>query len=153
MPSASASPIHSKQTIASSMSLTEASDLEVAVSELAKNYAVLRSQTTQGFILTAIFMSLGVLVILAGSVGDLFGFKTESSNLTTVSGVIVESISGIGMYLFNRTFRSLNVASERLLELWRLLAAFKSAEGLPESHRTEVLTVLINKLVEPPAKT
>ena len=92
------------------------------------------------------------MVILAGSVGDLFGFKKETSSLTTVSGIVVETISGIGMYLFNRTFDRLNVTSDRLHELWRLLTAFKKAEAIPESHRTEVLTSLTNKLVEPPTR-
>lgn len=130
------------------VSVAESSDLEMAVSQLGKNYDILRQQATQGFILAAIFMALGVLVILTGAVGDMFGFKKEASNLTTISGIVVEAISGIGMYLFNRTFQQLNVTSDRLHDLWKLLAAFKRAEALPEGPRTEVITGLINKLVE-----
>jgi MFS family permease len=48
------------------------SELEVAVSQLAKNYDILRDQATQGFMLAAFFMVLGICVILAGAVGDLF---------------------------------------------------------------------------------
>ena len=130
------------------VSVAESSDLEMAVTQLGKNYDILRQQATQGFILAAIFMALGVLVILTGAVGDMFGFKKEASNLTTISGIVVEAVSGIGMYLFNRTFQQLNVTSDRLHDLWKLLAAFKRAEALPEGPRTEVITGLINKLVE-----
>jgi len=98
-------------------------------------------------------MALGVLVILTGAVGDMFGFKKEASNLTTVAGVVIEAISGLGMYLFNRTFQQLNTTSDRLHDLWRLLAAFKRAEALPDGPRSEVITNLINRLVEPRAKT
>ena len=133
----------------SAVSMAEASDLEMAVGQLGKNYDILRQQATQGFILAAVFMALGVLVILTGAVGDMFGFKKEASNLTTVAGVVVEAISGLGMYLFNRTFRQLNTTSDRLHELWRLLAAFKRAESLPEANRAEVISKLIDRLVEP----
>jgi len=132
----------------SASSMAEASDLEMAVAQLGKNYDILRQQATQGFILAAVFMALGVLVILTGAVGDMFGFKKEASNLTTVAGVVVEAISGLGMYLFDRTFKQLNATSDRLHELWRLLAAFKRAEGLPEANRAEVIIKLIDKLVE-----
>lgn len=100
-------------------------------------------------------MALGVLVILTGAVGDMFGFKKETINLTTVAGVIVEAVSGIGMYLFNRTFQQLNTTSDRLHELWKLLAAFKKAEALPENERGTVIVGLINRLVESsaPAKS
>ena len=129
-------------------SVATASDLEMAVTQLGKNYDILRQQATQGFMLAAIFMALGVLVILTGAVGDMFGFKKEASNLTTVAGVVVEAISGLGMYLFNRTFQQLNTTSDRLHELWKLLAAFKRAEALPENDRRTVIVGLINKLVE-----
>ncbi|MCW5206615.1 hypothetical protein VU08_06770 [Desulfobulbus sp. F5] len=129
-------------------SVATASDLEMAVTQLGKNYDILRQQATQGFMLAAIFMALGVLVILTGAVGDMFGFKKEASNLTTVAGVVVEAISGLGMYLFNRTFQQLNTTSDRLHELWKLLAAFKRAEALPENDRRTVIVDLIKKLVE-----
>ncbi len=141
--------------LGSTSSVANASDLEMAVTQLGKNYDILRQQATQGFILTAIFMALGVLVILTGAVGDMFGFKKETSNLTTMAGVIVEAVSGIGMYLFNRTFQQLNTTSDRLHELWKLLAAFKKAEALPENERGTVIVGLINRLVESsaPAKS
>lgn len=55
----------------------------------------------EGFVLAGTFMALGILVILAGSVGEMFGFTKAASNLTTVAGVVVEAISGLGLYLFN----------------------------------------------------
>ncbi len=81
------------------------SDIEHAVNQLGKNYDILRRQATQGFVLAGTFMALGILVILAGSLGEMFGFTKSASNLTTVAGVIVEVISGLGLYLFKETFK------------------------------------------------
>ena len=69
-------------------------------------------------------MALGILVILAGSLGEMFGFTKTASNLTTVAGVVVEAVSGLGLYLFKETFKRLNVTSDRLHDMWKILAAF-----------------------------
>jgi MFS family permease len=122
-------------------------DLELAVSQLAKNYDILRGQATQGFVLAAFFMVLGICVILVGAVGDLFGFAKAGSNLTTVAGIVVEAISGLGLYLFRSTFNRLNRNSDLLLETWKILAAFKKAQDLPEERRGDVQVTLIGKLV------
>ena len=123
-------------------------DLDHAVNQLAKNYDILRRQATHGFLLAGTFMAMGIMTILVGSVGDLFGLTSESSDLTIVAGVIVELISGAGLYLFRQTFNRLNSTSDRLHETWRILAAFRKAEALPEERRSEVVERLIFMLVD-----
>jgi len=126
------------------------SDIEHAVAQLGKNYDILRKQATQGFVLAGSFMAMGILVILAGSLGEMFGFTKTVGNLTTVAGVVIEAVSALGLYLFKETFKRLNATSDRLHEMWKLLAAFKKAESLPEDKKTDVIVGLINKLVELP---
>jgi hypothetical protein len=128
----------------------ESSDIEQAVGQLGKNYDILRRQVTQGFILAGTFMALGILVILTGSLGDMFGFTRSTSNLTTVAGVIVEVVSGLGLYLFKETFKQLNSTSDKLHEMWKILAAFKKAEELPETLKGNVVVGLIERLVDLP---
>ena len=123
-------------------------DLEHAVNQLSKNYEILRKQATQGFILAGIFMALGVCVILAGSVGELFGFTAQAGHLTTVAGIVVEAVSGLGLYLFRQTFHRLNITSDRLHDTWKILTAFRRAESLPEDKRAEMTCSLINRLIE-----
>lgn len=124
------------------------SDIEHAVAQLGKNYDILRKQATQGFVLAGTFMALGILVILAGSLGEMFGFTKTAGNLTTVAGLVVEAVSGLGLYLFNATFKRLNTSSDRLHEMWKLLAAFRKAEDLPEEAKTEMIVRLIAKPVD-----
>ena len=93
-------------------------------------------------------MALGIFVILAGSVGELFGFTAQGGRLTTVAGIIVEAVSGLGLYLFKQTFQRLNVTSDRLHDTWKILTAFRKAETLPEGKKAEVICSLISRLVE-----
>jgi hypothetical protein len=53
-------------------------------------------------------------------------------------------------FLFKETYKRLNTTSDRLHEMWKILAAFKKAEGLPEEQRTNVTMRLIDRLVEMP---
>ena len=112
----------------SELDVVGSSDIEHAVRQLGKNYDILRRQATQGVVLAGTFMALGIL----GSLGEMFGFTKAASNLTTVAGVVVEAVSGLGLYLFKETFKRLNSTSDRLHEMWKILAAFQKAETFPD---------------------
>lgn len=131
----------------SELDIVGSSDIEHAVRQLENNYDILRRQATQGFVLAGTFMALGILVILAGSLGEMFGFAKVASNLITVAGVIVETVSGLGLYLFKETFKRLNSTSDKLYDMWKILAAFQKAETLPDEKKSEVIISLINKMV------
>lgn len=134
----------------SEYSLASASDIEHAVRQLGKNYDLQRRQATQGFVLAGTFMALGILVILTGSIGEMFGLTSAASNLTTVAGTIIETVSVLGLYLFKETFARLNATSDRLYEMWKIFAAFQKAESLPDDRRCDVTVSLINRLVDGP---
>ncbi|MDP1750134.1 MAG: hypothetical protein Q8L22_11805 [Reyranella sp.] len=129
------------------------SDVEEAVRQLGKNYDILRRQSTQGFLLAGTFMALGILVILTGSLGEMFGFTKSTSNLTTVAGVVVEVVSGLGLYLFKETFKQLNATSDKLHDMWKVLAAFKKIDALPEDRRADVAISVIQKFINLPTAT
>lgn len=125
-----------------------ASDIERVLGQLGKNYDILRQHTKAGFILAALFMTLGILVILAGSAGQLLGFTEQPNGVTAVAGLIVESVSVIGFYLFRTSFKELTATSERLHAMLLLLDAFKRAEALPQDQKTQVTVALIQRLVD-----
>ena len=114
---------------------------EHAVIQLSKNYEVLRRQTTQGFILAGTFMALGLLVILSGSLGELFGLTKEGSNLTTIAGMIMEFISGTSLFIYRINFKRLNETSDKLESTWRILTAYRLTDDLPEEKKTETNNV------------
>lgn len=53
------------------------SDFGHAITQLAKNYDILRAQTTQAFVIASIMMVFGVCVILIGVAGELFGLLSK----------------------------------------------------------------------------
>ncbi len=126
---------------------SEKNDFEHALGQLSQNYDVLRRQATQGFILAVAFMSLGILVILAGSVGHMFGLIQRDANIITVAGIIVEVTSVLGLYLFKQTSKRLDMTSDKLHDTWKVLIAFSKAENLPEEKKSKVCATLIKKLV------
>ena len=122
---------------------------EYTIVQLSKNYELLRRQTTQGFILSGIFMALGFLAILSGSAGSLFGFTKEGSNLTTVAGVIMEFISGTSLLIYRINFKRLNETTDKLDGAWRVLTAHKLTADLPPEKRVEATMELIRALLKP----
>lgn len=125
-----------------------ASDMERVLGQLGMNYDILRQQTKIGFVLAALFMALGISVILAGATGEFLGYTDGTSGVTAVAAVIIESISMIGFYLFRISFKELTATSERLHGMLLLLDAFKRAETLPKEQKTEVMVKLIQRLVD-----
>lgn len=125
-----------------------ASDIERVVAQLTKNYDILRQQTRAGFVLAAVFMALGILVILAGAAGQLLGIAQGATGVAALVGIIIEAVSVLGFYLFRTSFKELTATSERLHEVVLLLAAFKRAEALPDEQKTQVTMELIQRLVE-----
>lgn len=125
-------------------------DFDLAVEQLARNYEAVRAQTTYAFILSAVFMALGLLVILLGSMRVVLGLEGEPNYLVTVSGVIAEFISGSALLLYRSNFKRLDTISLRLDSTWRILAAYKLARDLPKSEQKEAILPLISALAESP---
>jgi hypothetical protein len=124
-------------------------DLEMMIARLGRSYDALHKQATNGFVLTCTFFVLGVFLLLGAAAGDFFGMSKQANGFFAIAGLVVETFSAFGAYWFHRAIRRLNATADRLQDLWRLLAAFKKAEELPIGPRSDLVTTLINRLVEP----
>ena len=127
--------------------LEPSSDLAVALQQLGRNYDLLRQEAMHGFVLAAVTMVLGVLVILAGAGAKALGFVERGGDLAVVAGVVTEVASGAGFYVFKNTLDRLSATSDRLHETWRILAAFTQADRLPDREKAVVKVDLIRKLM------
>lgn len=126
--------------------LTNPDDLGMAVEELAQNYELSRTQTNSAFILSAIFMGAGLIVILFGSISVLIGKTGNSNTLSIVAGVISEFISGGALALYRSNFNRLNDTSSRLYDTWKIFAAYKLTTNLSDSGREAATLSLISAL-------
>ena len=128
-------------------------DLSLAVKQLSRNYKWIRNQTVYAFYLSAIFMALGVLVILFGSIRVVLGLAENADNLTVIAGIISEFISGSALLLYRSSSRRLNEISTELHQMWKILAAYRLAKDLPKAHQKEAIIPLIQALAGVPIAT
>ncbi len=132
-----------------------ADDLGLAVEQLSRNYEWIRSQTMYTFYLSTIFMALGILVILFGSVRVILGLAESTDALTIVAGVISEFISGSALLLYRSGSQRLDEISQKLHQTWRILVAYRLAKELPEPDQKDAILPLIialaGTLVETPS--
>jgi hypothetical protein len=125
-------------------------DAVYLVQQLSRNFDILRAQTNQGFLLSGIFMAIGLLIIIASLFAPSLGLKTEGvDNLGVLSGVVTEFISGSALLLYRINFSRLNQTSDRLDDAWRVLAAFNLTRELPEEKKADATMQLISSLSRP----
>jgi hypothetical protein len=126
--------------------MSNPNDLSLAVEQLAQNYELSRSQTNFAFLITALFMGLGLLVILLGSIRLILGLSDATNTLTLISGVISEFISAGALLIYRSNFNRLNETSTRLYETWKIFAAYKLAQDLRGIDRGNATLGLISAL-------
>jgi hypothetical protein len=132
------------------VSLSASGDAEYIVRQLSRNYEILRAQTNQGFLLSGIFMAIGLLII----VFSLFflpsnGLENSVANLGILAGIFTEFISGTALFLYRLNFTRLNETSDRLDDSWKVLAAYNLTIGLPDDKKAEATMGLILVLSSP----
>jgi hypothetical protein len=84
-------------------------DLSLAVKQLSRNYEWIRNQTIYAFYLSAVFMALGLFVLLFGSVRVVMGVAENTDNLTVIAGLISEFISGSALLMYRSSSQRLNL--------------------------------------------
>lgn len=114
-----------------------------AINQLTQNYNLLRKHAGQGFIVAVIVLMVGTIIIFIGALGQTIGLTQANSALSVVGGIITNTISGVGFYLYNANFKRQNEVTDKLHETWRLLLAFREAEKLPDAERTKLASQLI----------
>ena len=135
-----------QESIQKTPQISNPDDLGLAVEQLAQNYELSRAQTNSAFLLSAIFMGAGLLVILLGAIRALLGVTDNTNTLTIVAGVISEFISAGALTLYRSNFLRLNETSSRLYETWKIFAAYKLSKDLPEKQRGIATLSLITAL-------
>jgi hypothetical protein len=122
-------------------------DATYLVQQLHRNFEILRAQTNQGFLLSSVFMAIGLALIVLSLFAPSLGLKTEGiSGLGVLAGVVTEFISATALVLYRLNFARLNQTSDRLDDAWRVLAAFKLTTELPEEKRSEATLQLVTAL-------
>ncbi|MGZ4161079.1 MAG: TRADD-N-associated membrane domain-containing protein [Neobacillus sp.] len=112
-------------------------------------YELVKNSNKKSFNSSLIMSVFGVLLISSGLiVSYLFTDLGNISYVVTASGVLVEIISGLMFYLYNRTVLQLKEYHDSLLDVQNILLCFKLVEDTnEESIRVEVMKQMIEFLV------
>lgn len=116
------------------------------VSELKGYYVISKRQANRAFSATLIICVLGFVVFVSGIAANVFA-KQNVLVYTTLSGSIIEIISGLFFWLYKRTIAQLNLYHERLGATEKYLIAMQLAEKVSSDKKDETYRYLIESIM------
>ena len=128
--------------------------VRINVTNLGDYYALVKVHTNNSFRASLVAGALGFALIALGLAVGFFTDRDESiAYLATASGVLVEFISGVFFYLYNRTVRQLKEYHDSLLDVQNILLSFKIVEDSDVSQRGSLLEKILTYLLRRDAGT
>ena len=123
--------------------------VNINIENLSEYYSLVKKHTQKSFILSCIASVSGFVLIVLGLVFQYINSEYENiSYLVTSSGILVELVSGLFFYLYNKTVRQLKDYHDSLLEVQNILLSFKLIEETEQaSERLPLITKMIEFLV------
>ena len=112
------------------------------VRELREYYIISKRQATNAFSASLIVCFLGFIVYIAGIV--VFVISGENALLlTTISGTIVEVISGLFFWLYRHAIRQLNIYHQRLGTTEKYLTAIRLVDKMERDKHDDMYKHII----------
>ncbi len=116
------------------------------VSELREYYVISKRQANRAFTSTLAICVLGFVVFIVGIVLSAVT-EQELALYTTISGGIVEVISGLFFWLYKSTTNQLNLYHERLGYTEKYLTAMQLAENMSPERKDETYRYIIEMVL------
>ena len=117
------------------------------VRELREYYIISKRQATNAFSASLIVCFLGFIVYIAGIA--VFVISGEDALLlTTISGTIVEVISGLFFWLYRHAIKQLNIYHQRLGTTEKYLTAIRLADKMGEDKHDNTYWHIICCILE-----
>lgn len=123
--------------------------VKINVENLAAYYSLVKTHTSQSFKVSLLISLLGFILIASGLV---IGFKYNDKiigYISTGSGIIIEFISSVLFYLYNKTVRQLKEYHDSLINVQNILLSFKLIESTTdEKAKAEMVSKMLEYLVQ-----
>lgn len=116
------------------------------VSELREYYVISKRQANRAFSSTLMVCVLGFIIFAAGIVASIFSNRGIML-YTTISGSIIEIISGLFLVLYRNTIAQLNLYHERLGATEKYLTAMQLAEMVSLDNRDDLYRYIIEVML------
>jgi len=122
--------------------------IQVNLSNMEQYYRLVRSQTEKSYALTQTVATVGFLLLASGIVLSYTnGLEKPATALTVASGILVEFISAVMFYVYNKTVSQLNAYHDKLVSVQDTMLALKIAQIVKdEKLKDENMTYLTRAL-------
>jgi hypothetical protein len=121
--------------------------LKMSYKYLDQYYAQTREQAKKGFLITVAVTIAGALSLFIG-IGFMFFNKIDASKITIASGVIVEFISAIMFYFYNRTVQSMGNYHDKLFLSQNVATALKISDSLSDDKKDDIKAEIARELIK-----
>ena len=120
--------------------------IKLSYKYLDQYYLQTREHAQKGFALTFTVAISGGIIIIVGLIAMFLG-NTTPAYVTTASGIIVEFISAVCFYLYNKTVQGMNSYHKKLVISQNIALALKLANSLSE-HKDDAKIKIIDELIK-----
>ncbi len=124
---------------------------EIAASQtkiLSNYYLLVLDQADRSFLWAIIASAVGLIFFVAAITFLLLQESLDVAVVSLISGALIEIISGINFYLFNKTTSQFNDFHIRLESTQKFLLGNSMCDGLDETTKQETLSNLIHTMIE-----
>jgi hypothetical protein len=97
-----------------------------------QSFALSKFVALVGFVLLGVGIGLGVFLRLFSS-----GTNLDAAYLSAVAGTLIEFISGVFFYLYNRTLQQINLFHDKLVEMEKTSMAFLATSLVADAAKRD----------------
>lgn len=128
--------------------------VNINIRNLEEYYELVKTSNKSSFYVSLGMSLLGTILIASGLVTSYLNKEIQNiSYIATASGVLIEIISALLFYLYNRTIIQLKGYHDSLLDVQNILLSFKLIEDIKnEEYRSEIMKQMIEFLIKPDFK-
>lgn len=119
--------------------------VEINVTRLDEYYNEVKRHTTYSFLFALIVGLVGFFLIVVGIVLGYDGERLTTAYMAGISGILIEFISGVFFYLYNKTVEQLKLYHDNLIDLQNTLLSFQLIERVNKSYDKDLI---ISKIVD-----
>lgn len=116
------------------------------VRESTEYYIISKRQANRSFTLSMISCILGVIIYICGFISVVILDK-DIAIFTTIAGTVVELVSGLSFWMYNKSLKQLNEYHKRLSSTEKYLTSIQLAEKMESNRREDMYGWIIEKVM------
>jgi hypothetical protein len=122
--------------------------VEINVTRLDEYYNEVKRHTVYSFSFALIVGLVGFALIVVGIFLGYDGERLTTAYLAGISGILIEFISGVFFYLYNKTVKQLKLYHDNLIDLQNTLLSFQLIERVNKpSDKDAIISKIVDYLI------